>query len=57
MKNVDSTKLEKAMSNAVASSRMEGYAMPLNHIKLAEALVLGKLTKEDCLKQLLAERV
>jgi len=56
MKTVDSAKLNKALANSVASARMEGFAMPNRHIKLAEAVVLGKLTKEECLKQLLAER-
>jgi hypothetical protein len=48
--------LEKALANAVASARMEGFPVTEAHIQIAEALVLGTLTKEEALTRILAER-
>ena len=56
MEKINRAKLEKALSNAVASARMEGFAVPEAHVKMAEAIVLGTMTKEDCLKHILAAR-
>jgi len=53
---VNKTNLKKALSNATASAKMEGFSVPDNHVKYAEAIVLGTMTKEDVLKLILAER-
>ena len=56
MENIDKAKLERALSNAVASAKMEGFSVPEAHVKMAEAIVLGTMTKEECLKHILAAR-
>jgi len=50
-KNVD-----RALSNAIASVKMEGYVFPDSHKKLCEEVVLGNITKQECIERLLANR-
>ena len=50
------TNMQKALSNAIASVKMEGYSFPDSHKKLCEAVVSGAMTKKECIAQLLANR-
>lgn len=46
---------EKAISNAIASVKIEGYKFSEYHQNLCKDVVLGRMTKQDCIKRLLAD--
>jgi hypothetical protein len=44
----------KALANAIASVKIEGYKFSEYHENLCKDVVFGKMTKQDCIEQLLA---
>ena len=48
--------VKKALSNAIASVEMEGYVFTDYHKKLCEAVVTGKMTKQEMIENLLVAR-
>ena len=48
--------VKKALSSAIASVEMEGYVFTEYHKKLCEAVVTGKMTKQEMIENLLAVR-
>lgn len=47
--------IDKALANAIASVKIEGYKFTSYQEQLCRDVVTGKLSKQDCIKRLLAE--
>jgi len=48
--------IKKALSSAIASVEMEGYVFTDYHKQLCEAVVTGKMTKQQMIENLLVAR-
>ena len=52
---IDTVK-EKSITNAISSVKMEGYKFSEYHERLCKDVINGKMSKQDCIKQLIANR-